>query len=119
VPQTFLLESNLAANSTNDLMVDADTGESDLRFIGRPSRVTLAIDASAVGVELEISLSGRVVVPRSTLAAGGTTGVFPNVDQIGFGFFAAAGDILKVTLREVAGTATTDVMGSLSIVPIR
>jgi len=115
---TFLMLSNIAANGTSDLMVSADTGESDARFIGMNSIVSVAINASAVGVELQISLSGRVVVPRSTLAAGGTTGVFPNVADFSFEFPAAGGEILKVELREIAGTATTDIMGTITVAPL-
>lgn len=114
----YLMQSNLAANSTNDLMTDADTGEAQSRFIGRPSKVTMAIVASAVGVELEIFSGPRVIVPRSTLEAGGTTGVYPNLNEKAFSFPAASGEKLRVILREVAGTATTDVMAAIDVTPI-
>lgn len=114
----FLLQSNLAANSFNDLMTDADTGESQLRFITRPSRVTVAIDATAVGIVMEIQSGGRTVVPRSTLDAGGTTGVFPNIREKAFSFMAAAGEKLRIGLTETAGTATTDVNCTIDVTPI-
>jgi len=114
----FLMQSNLAANSFNDLMTDADTGESQLRFITRPSRITVAIVASAVGVVLDIQAGGRTVVPRSTLEAGGTTGVFPNIQQKAFSFLAAGGEKLRIALTEIAGTATTDVMATVDVTPI-
>jgi len=115
---TYLMLQNLAANGTADLMVNADTGESDARFIGMNSIVSLAINADAVGIELQVSLSGRVVVPRSTLPAGGTLGVFPNVADFAFEFAAAAGEILKVELREIAAVATTDIMGTITVAPL-
>ena len=114
----YLMQSNLAANSTNDLMTDADTGEAQSRFVQRPARVTVAIEANAVGVELEIYSGARTVVPRSTLDAGGTTGVFPNINEKSFQFFAAAGEKLRFVLRETAGAATTDVMAAVSVQPI-
>ena len=115
---TFLMLQDIAQNGTADLMVNADTGESDARFIGQNSIVQMAIVADAIGIEVQVSLSGRVVVPRSTLPAGGTLGVFPNVADFAFEFPAAAGEILKVELREIAGTATTDIMGTISIAPL-
>lgn len=114
----YLMLSNIPANAVRDLMVNADTGESDSRFIGRPSQVTFAIVASAVGIELEVRSGERTVVPRSTLEAGGTTGVYPNIDQKAVQFFAAAGEKLLFRVRETAAVATTDIMLSLDVTPI-
>lgn len=114
----FLLLSNLGANATQDMMVNADTGEADARFIQFPSEVTVAIEASAVGVQLNITSGGRTIVERSTLGAGGTTGVFPNINEQAFQFLAAAGDKLRMTVTETAGVATTDVMATVDVTPI-
>lgn len=115
----YLMLSNIPANAVRDMMVNADTGESDSRFVGRPSQVTFAIVASAVGIELEVRSGDRTVVPRSTLEAGGTTGVYPNIDQKAVSFFAAAGEKLRFTVRETAAAATTDIMLSIDITPLR
>jgi hypothetical protein len=114
----YLMQSDLAINSVNDLMTDADTGEAQARFVTRPSRVTVAIEADAVGVELEIFAGARTAVPRSTLDAGGTVGVFPNINEKAFSFFAASGEKLRFIMRETAGVATTDVMAAVSVDPI-
>ncbi len=114
----YLMQSNLAANSTNDLMTDADTGEAQTRFVTRASRVTMAIEASAVGIEVEVYAGIRNVVPRSTLDSGGTTGVFPNVNEKAFSFLAAAGEKLRLVLREIAGVATVDVMAVVDVTPL-
>lgn len=111
----FLLLTNLGANAVADLMRDADTGEADARFITRPSIVTLAIEANAVGVELSIFAGDRTIVQRSSLDAGGTTGVAPNINEKAFQFPAAAGEKLRVMVRETAGVATTDIMASVSV----
>lgn len=114
----YLMQSNLAANSINDLMTDADTGASNARFIKRPSRVTMAIQANAAGIELQVLAGEREVVGRSTLDLGGTTGEYPNINEKGFSFYAATGEILSVVLRETAGVATTDVMMAFDVQPV-
>jgi len=120
MPGTLFLEvDNLGANATVDLMEGSLVGPVPARFITRPSRVTIAIVADAVGIELTILVGERTVVPRSTLSAGGTLGVFPNVNEIGFSFFAAAGEQLQILLREIAAAATTDIMASVDISPVR
>lgn len=111
----YLMLSNIPANGVRDMMVNADTGESDLRYVGVPSKVTYAIVASAVGIELEVFSGDRQIVNRSTLEAGGTTGTFPNLDQKAVSFLAAGGEKLKFRLRETAAVATTDIMLALSV----
>lgn len=112
-----LMQSNLAANSVNDLLLNADTGASNIRFIKFPSKCILAIEASAVGIEYRVISGGRTVVERSTLDASGTTGTMPSLDQKAVTFDVAGGDILQIELREIAGVATVDVMATLSVNP--
>lgn len=114
----YLMLSNIPANAVRDLMLDADTGEADVRFVSRPSMVTFAIVASAVGIEFEVHSGERRIVPRSTLEAGGTTGVFPNIQDKAVQFLAAAGEKLKFPVRETAGAATTDIMLAISVDPL-
>lgn len=114
----YLMLSNIPANAVRDMMLNADTGESDSRFVTVPSRVTYAIVANAVGVELEVRSGERTVVPRSTLEAGGTTGVFPNIQDKAVQFDAAGGEKLKFQVRETAGVATTDIMLAVSVDPL-
>lgn len=114
----YLQLTNIPANGVRDMMVNADTGESDSRFIGRPSVVTYAIVANAVGCELEVFSGARQVVNRSTLEAGGTTGVFPNLNEKAVTFRAAAGEKLRFRIRETTGVATTDIMLAISVEPI-
>ncbi|MEE8504493.1 MAG: hypothetical protein V3T26_08615 [candidate division NC10 bacterium] len=114
----YLEIDNLAANAVADLMVDALTGEAQTRFVNRPSKITVALVANAVGVELQIFAGARTIVPRSTLEAGGTTGVFPNINQKAFSFLAAQGEVLRLIIREIAGVATTDIMAVVDSEPI-
>jgi len=115
----FLEIDNIAANTVVDLMINALTGESDARFIEEPSQVTLAILADAVGIEMTITSGKRVIVARSTLDASGTIGQFPNINEKAFSWQAAAGEITRIQLREIAAVATTDVMGSISVEPLQ
>lgn len=114
----FILLSNLGANAVADMMLDGDTGATNLRFLSRPSRITVAIEANAVGVEIQIRVGQRTVVGRSSLDAGGTTGVFPNLDQKAFTFFGAISEIIEVEVREIAAVATTDIMLTISVQPV-
>jgi len=118
MPTEFLEIDNIAANAVVDLMVDALTGEAQARFIERPTRVTVAILADAVGVELQIFSGSRTIVPRSTLDSSGTLGQFPALNEKAFNYLAAAGEIQRIILREISGVATTDVMGTIDTTPI-
>lgn len=115
-----LMVSNIPANAVRDIFLQADTGESQLRFVPTDFGtylLTIAIVASAVGIELTLLAGERTLLKRSTLEAGGTTGVFPNMDQKAMTFEVYAGEILSTVLRETAGAATTDVMMSASLDP--
>ena len=115
----FLEIDNVPANATRDLMVDALTGEAQSRFINRASKVTVAVLADAVGLELQIFSGARTIVPRSTLDASGTLGFFPNLDQKAFFFLAAQGEVLRFNVREIAGVATADVMCTVDVEPLQ
>lgn len=114
----YLMVSNIPANATRDLFRDADSGESDSRFVNRPSQVTIAIVASAVGIVWQLFSGDRVITQRSTLEAGGTTGVFPNMTEKAFQFVAMPGEKLRLMLTETAAVATTDVMAAVNTEPL-
>jgi hypothetical protein len=115
----YLHYQNVAANAVIDMMRDAISGESQTRFVNRPSKVTMAIVASAAAAaEFEVFAGNRTIVHRSALEGGGTDGVFPNLDQKAFSFLAAAGEKLSVPVRETAAAGTVDVMLVISVEPI-
>lgn len=111
----YLMVSNIPSLGTRDLFRDADTGESDLRFITEDGVLTIAIVASAVGVVWALQSQYRNITQNSTLESGGTTGVFPNMSDKAFQFEVFAGEKLRLTLRDTAGVATTDVMAAISL----
>lgn len=113
-----LYYANIAANAVIDMMIDSVTGAANARFIRRNSRAIMAIEADAAAqCEYRVFTQNRTIVDRSTLDGGGTDGVMPNLDQKAFTFALAAGEILSVEVREIAGAATTDIAMTLSIEP--
>lgn len=114
----YLYKQNIAASTTYDLMADADTGQAQTRVPSRPSKVTLAIEASAVGCELEIYSGARTIVARSTLDAGGTDGVFPNLNEKAISWFAAASEQQRIVIREVAAAGNQDIMATIAVEPV-
>jgi hypothetical protein len=112
-----LYYANLAAYGVIDMMTEAVTGPSNSRFVRRNSRANMAIIADAVGLEYRVFTQNRTIVERSTLDSGGTDGQFPNLDEKGFSFNLAQGEILAVEVRETANVATTDIMMTIDIRP--
>lgn len=105
-----ILLSNIPANARRDMLNDGDNGESDRRFVGATGIMTYAIVASAVGITLSIRSQWRTIAPLQTVEAGGTTGVFPNMDQKGISVPVYQGEKLVFEVRETTGVATTDIM---------
>jgi len=113
----FLLLTDVTANGTEDMLVNADTGEVPERYLGTAAQITYALEATAVGCTYQIVVGGRRYVDTSTLDAGGTVGVAPNLDSKATSFFCEPGTI-QVLVSETAGTATTDLMLTIEIDPI-
>lgn len=111
-----LMVSNIPANAKRDVFRDADTGESDFRFVSEDAVLQFTIVASAVGIVWALSSQYRNITEESTLEAGGTTGVYASIADKGQAYEVFAGEKLRLTVRETAGAATTDVMflGQLS-----
>lgn len=112
----YLHYQNVAANAVIDMMRDAISGESQARFVTRPSKVTMAIEASAAAsAEFQVFSGSRTIVARSAVDGGGTDGVFPNINEKAFSFLAAAGEKISVPVRETAGAGTVDIMLTVSV----
>jgi len=89
---------------------DADTGESDFRFITDDGVLAFTMVASAVGIVWQLASQYRLITELSTLEAGGTTGVYASIADKGQEFPVYAGEKLRLTLRDTANVATTDIM---------
>jgi len=108
-----ILLTNIAANARADLLVDGDLGESDRRFVSQNGIMTFACVANAVGITLQVRSQYRTIAPLQAVEAGGTTGVFPDMQQKGVQLPVFAGEKLIFEVRETAGVATTDIMLSI------
>ena len=115
---SYLQITNITASSTQDMLLNAVQGASELRKIVRPSRVTMAIVATAADIELEVKAGLRTVVGRSQCPSGGTISVFPNLQDQAFSFFAASFEDIQVLVRENSAAGTTDIMLTFSVDPI-
>ncbi len=92
-----------------DFMLDADQGPQNMRFIGQAGAViTFAMDANAVGLELEVFSSRRTVVERSAVDAGGTVGTPPKMNEQAVSFAAFPSEILQFRVRDTVGAGTID-----------
>jgi hypothetical protein len=109
-----LMVSNIPALGTRDLFRDADTGESDLRFVSEDGELGFTLVASAVGIVWQLLSQFRVITQLSTLEAGGTTGVYASFQDKGVSYEVFGGEKLRFVLRDTANVATTDVMGFFS-----
>jgi len=105
-----LMVSNIPANAKRDVFRDADTGESDFRFINADGSLAFTLVANAVGIVWALSSQFRNITEESTLDASGTTGQFASVVDKGQEYDVYEGEKLRLTVRETAGVATTDVM---------
>src|SRR5213083_560477 len=105
-----LMVSNIPALGTRDMFRDADTGESDFRFITDTGVLAFTIIANAVGIVWQLASQYRLITELSTLEAGGTTGVYASIADRGQEYEVFAGEKLRLTLRDTANVATTDVM---------
>jgi len=105
-----LMVSNIPALGTKDMFRDADTGESDFRFITDTGVLAFTIVANAVGIVWQLTSQYRLITELSTLEAGGTTGVYASIADRGQEYDVYAGEKLRLALRDTANVATTDVM---------
>jgi len=76
-----------------------------------PALVEMAFDANAVGVVVNVTSGSDTLAEEQPISGGGTDGTLPAFDQPMLEDIAAAGDKLKISFRETAGTATTDIQG--------
>lgn len=106
-----LMVSNIPALGTRDIFRDADTGESDMRFIQDDGILAFTLVANAVGIVWQLTSQYRNITELSTLEAGGTTGIYASIADKGQEYDVYAGEKLRGTLRDTANVATTDVMG--------
>lgn len=105
-------QSNLAANTTSANLIAGQTYE----FVGEDSQVAVRSVSSAAGIKMTVQVDGTTVMDDQEIPFIGTT-LIDNEHVIDT-FDVAGGSRLLVRLRETAGVATTDILGSLEITPL-
>lgn len=88
------------------------------QYLPWPAEVTLLYRSTTTGVVAAVTSGSETIVEESPAQAGGTIGVTPSpLNTPVIGWHAAAGDLLKVRLRETAaGTPTVD--GVIEVLPL-
>lgn len=103
----------MAANGVADPLADWQ-----YRYLPWPARVEHLNDATTAGVVKTITSGSETIVEESPVQAGGAAGVTPSpLNTSADSWIAAAGDLLKVRLREtLAGTPTVN--GVIEVTPL-
>jgi len=87
-------------------------------YLPWPAEVKILMRSTAVGVVQTVTSGSETIVEESPVQAGGTIGVTPSpLNTPVIGWLGAAGDLLKIRLREtIAGTPTVD--GVIEVTPL-
>lgn len=85
-------------------------------YLPWPALVELAVVASAINsANMTVTSGSDTLAEDQVIGGGGTDGVYPAFDQPQLEDIAAAGDRLKINIRETAGAGTVDIMGWIRI----
>jgi len=106
---------NLGANATSEPL----TGW-QFEYLPWPALVEIGMqhDGAANSIEATVTTGSDTLMEESPVNAGATDGVFPTDEQLDLVDEAAAGDRLKIRLRETAAAATTDIMIRVKLTPL-
>ena len=85
-------------------------------YLPFPALVEIAVIASAIGsANMTITSGSDTLAEDQVVGGGGTDGVYPDNDKPDMEDLAAAGDRLKISIRETAAAGTVDIMGWIRI----
>jgi hypothetical protein len=88
-------------------------------YLPFPAMVEILVNATAVGIVATISSGADTLMEEAPVQAGGTAGVIPSpLSTPALQDAAAAGDRLKIRVRNTSGGAVT-VNGIINITPLR
>jgi len=87
-------------------------------YLPWPAEVKILMRSTLANVVQTVTSGSETIVEESPVQAGGTIGVTPSpLNTPVIGWFGAAGDLLKIRLRETAaGTPTVD--GVIEVSPL-
>ena len=87
-------------------------------YLPWPARVSVLVRSTLANVVQVYTSGSETIVEESPVQAGGTIGVIPSpLNTPVIAWNAAAGDLLKLTIRETAG-ATPTIDGIVEVVPL-
>jgi len=104
-------QANLAASTKTANILSGDINE----FVTQRSMVTVYAISSGSGVRMNVLASADVVVDDKEILPIGTSLLIP--DHLIDSFAVAAGTRLAITLRETAGSSSTDVLLAVDVQP--
>jgi len=106
-------EQNVAAGATYEPL----TGWQYER-LPFPALVEIAFISDEIGFLANVYSGSDTLAEEQPLSAGGTDGVLPDFDKPMLEDLAAAGDKIKIRIRETQASGTGDVMGWVRITQI-
>jgi len=110
---TFRYTTVMTANGSADPLANWQ-----YRYLPWPARVEHLNVSTDVNVVKTVTSGAETIVEESPVQAGGVAGVTPSPLNVSADSWnAAAGDLLKVGLRETAG-GTPSVMGVIEVTPL-
>ena len=87
-------------------------------YLPRPSKVSILIKSTTTGNRVTVYSGSETIQEKTPVQAGGVAGVTPSpLNTVPIGFFAGAGDRLKLVIDEVSG-GTPTVDGIVQVDPI-
>lgn len=87
-------------------------------YLPWPAEVTVLLRSTDVNIVVTITSGSETIVEESPVQAGGTIGVIPSpLNTPVQGWQAAAGDLLKIALRNT-GVGTPTVDGIIEVMPL-
>ncbi len=102
----------MTANGTADPL-----SGSQYEFLPWPAVVRIAMVSTTTGVVATVSSGSDILQEEGPVGGGGTIGVFPDRENFDLEDVAAAGDRLKIGLRETAA-GTPSVMILVDLTPL-
>jgi hypothetical protein len=88
-------------------------------YLPFPAMVEILLNATAVGIVATVTSGADTLMEEAPVQAGGTAGVIPSpLNAAALQDAAAAGDRLKIRVRNTTGGAVT-VNGVINITPLR
>lgn len=91
---------------------------SQYEFLPWPAVVRIAMNAEDGGVVATVSSGSDVLQEEGPISIRETAGVFPNRENFDLEDLAAAGDRLKIRLRNTGAATTPEVLGLVDLTPL-